>query len=410
MLWLLIGYMFLFVHRPFEVWPVLGEMHLERVYMFMTLGVFATSAQKRWKNNFQNAAYVAFAAAVVLCWLLSPWMDKGQDTVENWFKVFVFYVLLVSAVNDEESLRKIAFAFLVIMTLYLLHSVWEYKNGRHTFRMGIARMIGVDQTLGDPNSFGGSIIYALPLVLAFWRCRPTFRVKCFLLFYVMLSAGCVMLTGSRSSFLGLLVWCLYAVLVSKQRWKVLGPMLLAAPLAWTVLPPSLQTRFETIIDPSVGPANAKESGDSRWEGLMTGVELFGNNPLSGIGPGVWRVATGKLLESHNLYGQLLGELGGLGAATFFMILVGFWLNLRWQRKHNANASRDGPCFCYELTTAAAVGVLLMLFEGNFGHNLFRFNWLWYGGFMILARHCVILRAEAAEEEAAADLAPCPAVA
>jgi hypothetical protein len=292
----------------------------------------------------------------------------------------------------------------------MMHSLWEYRNGRHTFRMGIARMIGVDQTLGDPNSFGGSIVYALPLVLAFWRCQPTIRVKAFLLFYVMLSAGCVLLTGSRSSFLGLLVWCLYAVLVSKQRWKVILPLALAAPLAWTVLPPSLQTRFETIIDPSVGPANAIESSESRWEGLYTGLELFAKNPLSGIGPGVWRVATGKLLESHNLYGQLLGELGGLGGAAFFLILVGFLMNLRWQRKHNANAIRDGPCFCYEVTMAIGVAVLLMLFEGNFGHNLFRFNWLWYGGFVILTRHCVSLRAEAAEEEAVAEEEPHPSVA
>jgi hypothetical protein len=329
---------------------------------------------------------------------MSPWMEGGQDTVENWFKIFVFYVLLVSVVNDEKALRTILLAFLVVMTLYMLHSVWEYKNGRHTFRMGIARMIGVDKTLGDPNSFGGSIVYALPLVRAFWRCRPTIGMKSFLLFYVLLSAGCVLLTGSRSSLLGLLVWCLYAVLVSSQRWKVLLPLILAAPLAWTVLPPSLQTRFETIIDPSVGPANAKESGDSRLEGLLTGLELFGRSPLTGVGPGVWRPATGRLLESHNLYGQLLGELGGLGGAAFLLILVGFWVNIRWQRKHNPYSVRDGPDFCYEVSMAIGISVLLMLFEGNFGHNLFRFNWLWYGGFLIIARHCVVQRAAAAEED------------
>jgi hypothetical protein len=410
MIGLLIGYMFLFIHRPFEIWPVLGDMHLERVYMLVTIAFFAVSPHKHWKNNFQNLAYVAFAVAVVACWVLSPWMEGGQETVENWFKIFVFYVLLVSLVNDEESLRKLLLAFLVIMCLYMLHSLWEYRNGRHTFRMGIARMIGVDRTLGDPNSFGGSIVYALPVVLAFWRCQPSFRVKCFLLFYVMLSGGCVLLTGSRSSFLGLLVWLLYAVLVSRQRWKVLVPLVLAVPLVWTVLPPSLQTRFETIVDPSVGPANAQESGESRWVGLQTGLELFGSNPLSGIGPGVWRVATGRLLESHNLYGQLLGELGGLGGVTFLLILAGFTINVLWQRKHNPNAARDGPCFCYEAAMAIGVSVLLMLFEGNFGHNLFRFNWLWYGGFLIIARHCVVRRSEAAEEEAVERVYAQPALA
>src|SRR5207253_162105 len=119
---------------------------------------------------------------------------------------------------------------------------------------------------------------------------------------------------------------------------------------------------------------------------------------TGIGPGVWRVATGRTLESHNLYGQLLGELGGLGGAAFLLILLGFGANVRWQRRNNPNAARDGPCFCYEVSMAVGVAVLLMLFEGNFGHNLFRFNWLWYGGFLLLTRHCVAQRAGAVEEE------------
>ena len=38
--------------------------------------------------------------------------------------------------------------------------------------------------------------------------------------------------------------------------------------------------------------------------------------------------------------------------------------------------------------AATTGVFLLLFMGNFGHNLFRFSWVWYGGFLIIARHCI----------------------
>ena len=39
--WLLVGYMFLFIDRPFEVWPWLGDLHVERVYMLFTLAVWA---------------------------------------------------------------------------------------------------------------------------------------------------------------------------------------------------------------------------------------------------------------------------------------------------------------------------------------------------------------------------------
>ena len=41
MRWLLIGYMFLFIDRPFEVWPWLGDLHVERIYMLFTLAIWA---------------------------------------------------------------------------------------------------------------------------------------------------------------------------------------------------------------------------------------------------------------------------------------------------------------------------------------------------------------------------------
>ena len=38
-------------------------------------------------------------------------------------------------------------------------------------------------------------------------------------------------------------------------------------------------------------------------------------------------------------------------------------------------------------SAVAMSIFLLLFKGNFGHNLFRHNWLWFGGFLILATLC-----------------------
>src|SRR5262249_6334881 len=147
--------------------------------------------------------------------------------------------------------------------IYMSHSLLEYTRGRHVFRMGIPRLIGVDTTLGDPNSFGASVVYALPLVAPFWYCKPSRLLRWFLVGYVGLSTVCVGLTGSRSSFLGLLLWGLVMAWRGKYRWRVLGALVVAAPLLFTLLPGSLQNRFETIINPEVGPANAQSSALGR---------------------------------------------------------------------------------------------------------------------------------------------------
>src|SRR5690349_9982327 len=87
MRWLLIGYMFLFIDRPFEVWPWLGDLHVERLYMLLTIIVWSVYPNKRWIANPQHAAYAGFALAVVTCWVMSPFSDHGQPIVEDWFKV-----------------------------------------------------------------------------------------------------------------------------------------------------------------------------------------------------------------------------------------------------------------------------------------------------------------------------------
>src|SRR5919198_6331418 len=215
MLWILIGYMFLFIHRPFEVWPFLGDLHVERIYMLGAMVAVALNPGKRWLPNWQHLAYAGFAAAVLLCWGASPFADAGEVTVENWFKVLVFYALLVVTVHDERGLRRILLGFLIVMALYMTHSLREYIGGRVSFRMGIYRMLGVDTSLGDPNSFGASIVYALPFVLPFWSCKPSPLLRWFLAGYVGLSILCVALTGSRSSFLGVLI-CAVAMMLRSR--------------------------------------------------------------------------------------------------------------------------------------------------------------------------------------------------
>ncbi len=392
MRWLLIGYMFLFIHRPFEVWPWLGELHIERVYMLFTLAVWVVYPYKRFLPNIQHAAYGALALAVLLAWAASPWAAQGQPVVEDWLKVVVFYVLLVTCIHDEEGLKHVAVGFIAVMSLYLLHSFREYLGGRHTYRMGIARMMGVDTTLGDPNSFGASIVFALPIVMALWNSGIGGRWgRLYWSGYVALSSLCILLTGSRSSFLGLLVF--FAIIIARTRYRFTALVLFAitAPVAFVALPESLQNRFETIIDPEVGPANARESGEGRIQGLILGWQQWLNNPLTGIGPGAWRPANRTQLESHNLYGQLLGETGTLGALAFLAILASFWVNLRAIGRVRKAVPAWRNDLIFTLPSAIGVAVVLLLFMGNFGHNLFRFTWLWYGGFLIIARYCVAKR-------------------
>lgn len=398
MRYLLIGYMWLFVHRPFEVWPWLATMRIERVFMLLTLAFWFLFANKSWTRNRLNLAFVVLFLAIVLSWLQSPHHEVTTKVVEDYAKVGVFYVLLLSCVRDEKALRFMITAFLACTALYMVHSLREYLNGRYVWRMGTARMIGVDTTFGDPNSFGASLVYALPLTIPFWRTAQSRRDQWLLAGYTALAVTCILLTGSRSAFVGLGVIVLLLIAMSRYRWRLAVLAVILAPIVWLLLPEDRQNRYLTLIDPSRGPRNAQKSAEGRTQGFYDGLRNWRRHPVFGVGPGAHGRATGNRMQAHNLYGQLAGELGTIGIVAFLIVLSGFVANY-WRARllsRRLNRSRNSFPFLICQTVLLCVGLLLLMGWG--GHNLYRYTWLWYGAFQVLALGCVSRAALSATEQ------------
>lgn len=102
MVWLIIGYMYLFIHRPFEIWPSLGDLRIELLYMMVMCGYWLVAARKEWLPNVLHFAYGAFAFAALASWAMSPWASFGADTMDRYYKLLVFYVILVTSVRMSE--------------------------------------------------------------------------------------------------------------------------------------------------------------------------------------------------------------------------------------------------------------------------------------------------------------------
>jgi O-antigen ligase len=393
--------MWLFIHRPFEVWPALEPLHVERTFMLVTLAAWAANGERTWTANRINKAFLAFVAVLLCSWLATPYGDVGTKIVEDYLKVAVFFVLVMSTIKDEESLRKVVMMFVGATFLYMLHSAWEFHNGRYEWRMGIVRMVGVDKTFSNPNAFAATILCSLPMILPFWleaKENKNKRQMLLVLGYAGLSVGCLVLTGSRSAFVGLAVLLSTLALFSGKRVRMVLLLVICAPIGWGFLPAELQNRFTTLIDPSVGPANAQESAEGRKEGWRDGVRIWKDNPLFGVGPGAFRLARGYNLESHHLYGQVLGELGTAGAIAFGSIVVCFVMNTLASRRYGAEQPRLRQTFAYRVSMSVFLSIMLMLLMGFGGHNLYRHLWMWFGAFQAIALACLASNAEAADEE------------
>ena len=305
------------------------------------------------------------------------------ETVEDWFKVFVFYLLLVTSIRTEGELRIIILGYVAVMGLYELHSLGEYLNGRGEYRMGTWRMVGVDATMSDPNTFGASVNYGLPFLYPAWSLARERWQKLAILALAGVAVICILLTGSRSCFAALLVLLAFGGLASKYRWRLLVAIVAILPLIWVSLRPDLQDRYLTLIDPSRGPENAQNSAESRTQSFWEGMESFAENPLFGAGLGSYKHKTG--FQTHNLYNQAMGELGIFGLAVLIGFAWCFAANYREARQLVQVDDVDGA-FLYRICLAGLLSCSLLFFLGWGGHNLSRYNWLWFGAFTSLAVH------------------------
>lgn len=415
MIWLLGGYVWLYVHRPFEIWPALGAIQIERGYMLGMLMVWLVWPGKGFVPNRLHYALAAFSTTLVAAWLMSPFASQPGclEVVENYAKVAVFYVLVVTSVRDERSLRLLLLLFLATVGVYTLHSLKEYLHGRIQWRMGISRMIGVDTTFSDPNAFASTLLYTLPLILPFWYERPRRIPRSLMIGYVLLLIGCILLTGSRAGFCAL---CLFGFLLvvsnSKHKAQAIalgGVAALVGLLVLSVaLPDELQNRYLTLLDSSRGPTNAVTSAQGRMDGIVWGFYLWGLSPLLGFGPGGFAYCTGKGMQPHNLYGQVLSEMGTVGGVALLALVLCFWYNVREMRRLHPHGT---PLpFAAQVTRSVGFIVILLLALGCAGHNLYRYNWLWFAAFSAVSLHCLRRQAARAPQYAYYPVAPAPQLA
>jgi O-antigen ligase len=388
MIWLLIGYMFLFIHRPFEVWPVLAAYRVERVYMALTLFYWIFFHKKVLIQNRLNAAFLFLSLSVLFSWLVSAYPNEGSDlTVENHFKVTVLFVLIITSVQTERELRLLVNGFIAIMALYMTHSLREFFNGRHEYRMGIVRMVAVDQSYSNPNAFAASMLCAMPLTFPLWGDTKWRAKQLFLVYYTGLTIICVILTGSRTGFVMMTLLGFFGVLMTRRRGLLLAVLLVGIPLGWGALPEPLKNRFMTLIDPKYGPKNAQESAEGRKEGFRQGMEVWNKHPVSGVGPGAFGLAAGHGFQTHNLYAQCLSELGTPGGIALAFVVLGFIRNGIEVRRVVGTPITPQEGYLARVSDSIVVAIALMLIQGVGAHNLYRYNWLWFGAFQSITLHC-----------------------
>ena len=303
------------------------------------------------------------------------------------------FVLVVACIRTARHVRITMLTLALGSLAFVLLSLWEWFGGRHDFTMNVMRMMGAGWRYADPNSFGASIVFALPLVVwAGAHGRSRFVALCAFL-YGALVVYCVFKTSSRSAMvlLGLASLICVAIL-PRARWRIAALMLLAIGVVVmaATLSPSQRKRLASIVTSET--YEREESTRGRIEGYTAAWHVLHDRPLLGVGPGNWSVyrlrrVDGSKLMPHSLAGILIGTRGIAGTLAFLGFL-GASLGLAWRELRRRARSRRSEDLSLRALVFALAGIFgLLLVSGLGAHNLDRPTWFLAAGLLVAIAGC-----------------------
>lgn len=321
--------------------------------------------------------------------------------------VFLFYTALI--VDTDRRLRWFLFVFVacqvfrVLEPLYLNLTQGYWGSDTHLGGGEFAeRLAGAPADVINPNELGFVIVTAIPFLhyLLFplgWKSK--------LLYFALLPAllYALMLTMSRGAFVALLVVA-FMIFKESRHKLLLSLMILAlAVVGWSQMNPTQQERYLSLVNTE---SDAGTSVQGRLDGMVQELKLGLKRPVVGHGLGTTPEAKthafGSQQASHNLYAEIMIELGLIGAVLFLRFFWQIYRQLTENRRRFSEINLPANDLYTRLNKAMiAVFWMYLVYSINYW-GLSQYYWYLFGGLAIAFGRLLWLHQEKHRQEANPD--------
>lgn len=242
-------------------------------------------------------------------------------------KAIVFFFFTAMCVDNNRRLCIFLIVFVGCQVFRVLEPL--YMNitsgywGSETYAGGgkfASRLAGSPYDVINPNELGFVIATCVPFLhfMLFprgWMCKVIYAVVMTCLFYALI------LTMSRGAFLSLLVVGVLVFKASKYKAFLIIAALGIAIAGWSVMTPFQKDRYLSLVS---SDTKGSKTVEGRFQGMADEFLLGLHRPVFGHGLGTTAEAKYNLhgfkQASHNLYAELLIEIGAIGMFLFFKFL------------------------------------------------------------------------------------------
>lgn len=383
---------------------ILGQIRFEFLLAAL-LGVVALVQQNKVSVVSPAKSKIVTGICFYLCTLFFSLLFS-QDVPLSW-NILINRILKLSVValflNIFVCSPREVWYFLLSTFISFFKVGQEAFYGKLTGSMvwqnqGIMRLHGSPGTMfGHPNSLVGKTLTLVPYLWSLFHLLKK-RWKLIVLIQLIFSVNIVVFTGSRTGYVASCLLLLAFWWNSKKKVRMsLGVIILTIILS-VAFPQQYKARFFSSFQGQEAEGNSK---GARIGLLKDSINVFLEHPL-GVGIGCFVVMQERAGRNeqgtHNLYTQILSEIGVQGfvafgyfintviKALFFVrrkinIII---LNLSQVRERQIGNTEewcravDTEMNDLKMVQAVCTGTLLMLFMrlilGVFGHDLYEIYW------------------------------------
>ena len=270
-----------------------------------------------------NPAIFAYVVSMILATLLGVYMGsvrpvRGFFYTLKYLEYFVVYFMAVNYVQEERQMRRLLTTALLTCAISAVMGIAQIPSGERV-------SAPFEGKYGEPNTFGGYLIFMLALILGQLLSARALPAALGWLAFSGLVTAPLLYTLSRSSWVAAIPMLLTLIVLSPRRLILmigLGSLVVVGPLAF---PKQVVDRYNYTLhdrvdrsDYRIGGSRLDTSTAARLDSWRDGIAGWAKRPLFGYG------VTGFTFMDAQFV-RVLVETGLVGLAAFLWLM---WRLLR----------------------------------------------------------------------------------
>ena len=298
---------------------IVGLSWLARTALNKELGLFL-----RTPLNKPIAAYTVATVLATAAGVLGGTVNyvRGFFFALKYVEYFVLYFMMVNNLRDEAQIRRFLFTGFTTAVIAALVGIRQIPSGERV-------AAPFEGKYGEPNTFGGYLLFMLALVLALWLQSRTLPAFVGWIGMATLLAVPLLFTLSRASYLGAIPAALALLALTDRKVWVALPLAVAILGGSFVFPKQVQERvaytYSAPAEPDqvqIGKTRLDSSTSARIESFGLGLRGWLAKPILG-----WGVTGFPFMDAQ--YVRTLVETGIVGLASLLWLMTGLF-RVGWQ--------------------------------------------------------------------------------